>query len=238
MLSLTAFTVSAQETFKKSEKSVSAANVISDYLNAIGGKEELKKLNSTKTTFTMSTMGTNFEGTSIKMAPNKEYTELKMGEIIGAQYSFDGSKGFKSQIQGDGSLMRTEMDEKEIKDAQDEKVFIPQLYYISNEHQISYLGMDKVGDEDAYKIKIIKPSGKVTIEYYSVKTKLLLRNENTKIKGGNETTDIKYFSDYKKVGNVILPYTITRTFGEQEFAISISEIKINEGVTDADFKQD
>ena len=148
MLSSTAFTVSAQETFKKSEKSVSAANVIFDYLNAIGGKEELKKLNSTKTTFSMSTMGTNFEGTNIEMAPNKKYTELKMGEIIGAQYSFDGSKGFISQMQGDGTLMKSEMDEKEIKEAQDEKVLIPQLYYISNDHQISYLGIGKVGSHD------------------------------------------------------------------------------------------
>jgi hypothetical protein len=98
--------------------------------------------------------------------------------------------------------------------------------------------MGKAGDEDAYKIKITKPSGKVSVEFYSVKSKLLLREESTSTEGGNETTVMTDYSNYKKVGNVTLAYTITQTVGEQEFAMSISDIKINEGVTDADFKQD
>jgi hypothetical protein len=207
--------------------------VIFDYLNAIGGKEELKKLNSTKATFTMSFMGRDFEGTDIKMAPNKHYTEVKMGERKVMQSSFDGSKGYQAQMG-----QKKELDEKEIKEAQDEKAIIPQLFYISNEYQTSYLGMGKAADEDAYKIKITKPSGKVSVEFYSVKTKLLLRNESTNSVGGNEMTIMIDYTNYKKVGNISLPYTITQTVGEQEFAMNISEIKTNEGVTDADFKQD
>jgi len=218
---------------KKSEESVSAANVIFDYLNATGGKEELKKLNSIKATFTMSFMGRDFEGTDIKMAPNKHYTEVKMGEMKVMQSSFDGTKGYQAQMG-----QKKELDEKEIKEAQDEKALIPQLFYITNDYQTSYLGMGKVGEEDAYKIKITKPSGKVSVEFYSVKSKLLLHEESTSTEGGNETTVMTDYSNYKKVGNITLPYTITQTVGEQEFAMNISEVKINEGVTDADFKQD
>jgi outer membrane lipoprotein-sorting protein len=112
------------------------------------------------------------------------------------------------------------------------------LFYITNDYQTSYLGMGKAGEEDAYKIKITKPSGKVSVEFYSVKSKLLLHEESTSTESGNETTVMTDYSNYKKVGNVTLPYTITQTVGEQEFAMSISDIKINEGVTDADFKQD
>jgi hypothetical protein len=45
------------------------------------------------------------------------------------------------------------------------------------------------------------------------------------------------YSNYKKIGNVLLPYIITQNVGEQQFSMNMGEIKINEGVTDDDFKE-
>ena len=131
------------------------------------------------------------------------------------------------------------MDEKEIKEAQDEKALIPQLYYISQEYQVLYIGTDKVGNEEAYKLKVTAPSGKVSVEFYSTKTGLLIRDEITmEGEGGGEVTITADYSNYKKAGNILLPFTTVRSFGEQEMTFNIDEVSVNEGVTDADFKVD
>ena len=216
---------------EKTTEAVSAASIVASYLKAIGGKEEAMKLNTLKSTFTMEIQGMSLKGTDLKMAPNKNHTEVKMGEATVMEKMFDGTKGY--QVQGG---KKEEMDEKEIKEAQDEKALIPQLFYVSNEYQTSYLGTGKVGEEDAYKLKVTAPSGKVAVEYYSIKSGLLLRDETTMENQGNEVVISADYSNYKKVGNVLLPFTTVRAFGEQEMTFTLDEVKANEGVTEADFK--
>lgn len=179
----------------------------------------------------MSAMGQEFTGTDIKMAPNKRFTEIKMGEMAVMKSSFDGSKGYRAQMG-----QKKDMEEKDIKEALDERAIIPQLFYIGSDYKTSYLGTGKAGNEDAYKLKVTKPSGKIAIEYYSMKTGLLLREETTMDQAGTEIPISIDYSDYKKAGNLIFPHTITQAVGEQEFVMNIKEIKINEGVSDADFK--
>ena len=216
---------------EKTTEAVSAASIIASFLKAIGGKEEAMKLNTLKSSFTMEIQGMSLKGTDLKMAPNKNRTEVKMGETTVMEKMFDGTKGY--QVQGG---KKEEMDEKEIKEAQDEKALIPQLFYVSNEYQTSYLGTGKVGEEDDYKLKVTAPSGKVAVEYYSIKSGLLLRDETTMENQGNEVVISADYSNYKKVGNVLLPFTTVRAFGEQEMTFTLDEVKANEGVTEADFK--
>lgn len=223
--------ISIKESEKNTE-AISAFSVIDGYLKAIGGKEEAQKVNSVKMSINMEMMGRKIDGTDIKLAPNKHYTEMKMGEMKLFQSLFDGTKGYQAQMG-----QKKEMDEKEIKEAQDDKAVIPQLFYITNDYKTSYLGTGKIGEEDAYKLKITKPSGKVTVEYYSTKTGLLLREESTSSQGGQETPVTVDFSNYKKAGNVMFPHTIAQSAGEQEMIMNVTEIKVNEGVTEADFKQ-
>ncbi len=222
--------VNIKETEKTSE-AISAFSVIDGYLKAIGGKEEAKKINTLKQSFTMDLMGRSFSGSDLKMAPNKHYTEVTMGEAKLMQSMFDGKKGYQAQMG-----QKKEMEADEIKDASDDKAIIPQLFYLSSDYKTSYLGTGKVGSEDAYKLKITKPSGKVSVEYYSTKTGLLLREEKTTEAQGTEMTILVDYSNYKKVGTVLLPFSITQSVGDQEFSMNVSDIKINEGVTEADFK--
>jgi len=216
----------------KTTDAISAFKLIEDYLKAIGGKEEVKKINSIKTNISMEMMGQKIAGVDIRMAPNKQYTEMKMGEMTVYKKMFDGTKGYMGQMGKNKDL-----EEKDIKEALDQKGIIPQLYYIGADFKTSYLGTGKAANEDAYKLKVTKPSGKTSIEYYSIKTGLLLREESSiTTPKGDETAVITDYSNYKKVGNILFPYTITQLVGEQEIIMNTTDIKINEGVTEADFK--
>ncbi len=215
----------------KTSDAISAFKLIEDYLQALGGKDAIKKINSVKTSISMEMMGRQITGTDTRLTPNKQSTELKMGTMSVYKKVFDGTNGYQAQMG-----QKKDFDEKEIKEALDERGIIPQLFYIGADFTASYLGTGKVGNENAYKLKITKPSGKTSVEYYSMKTSLLLREETSTTTAQGEVTITTDYSNYKKVGNVLFPFTITQLSGEQEVVMNATEIKINEGVTEADFK--
>ena len=222
--------IKTDESVKTTEK-ISAYSIIEDYLKAIGGKEEVKKVTSISSTISLEMMGRSFTGIDKGMNPNKHVTELKMGTMTVMKSVFDGTKGFQQQ-----GPQKADLNEGEIKEAKDDKGVIPQLHYISADYKTEYIGSGKIGEEITYRLKIVMPSGRLSIQEYSAKTGLLLKEETTaKQADTDEPLTIEY-KNYKKAGNIMMPYEITRNAGGQEFTIVYTDIKINEGVTEADFK--
>jgi len=91
-------------------------------------------------------------------------------------------------------------------------------------------GIESINGVDAYAIK----NGKTTI-YYDVKTGLKLLSSTTSERNGQKMTSTMTFNDYKDVKGIKVPHNIIMSQG-REIDIKISEVKINEGVTDADFQ--
>jgi len=221
--------VKVDESVKTTEK-VSAYNVIEDYLKAIGGKEEVKKVTSVSSTISLTMQGRSFTGTDKIMAPNKHLTELKMGVVTVMKFVFDGTKGYQQQ-----GPQKADLTEGEIKEALDDKGIIPQLFYISADYKTEYIGSGKIGDEVTYRLKIVMPSGRLSIQEYSAKTGLLLKEETTSKQGdADEPVTIEY-KNYQKTGNIMMPTEITRNAGGLELTFIYSDVKINEGVSVEDF---
>ena len=222
--------IKADETIKTTDK-VSAYNIIEDYLKAIGGKEEVKKITSISGTVSLEMQGRTFTGSDKKMNPNKSATELKMGTMTIMKSVFDGIKGYQQQ-----GPQKSDLNEGEIKEAKDDKAIIPQLYYIGPEYKTEYIGSGKIADETTYRLKIVMPSGRLSIQEYSAKTGLLLKEETTSKDGDTDSPITIEYKNYKKVGNIMMPFEITRNEGGMEFTLVYTDIKINEGVTEEDFK--
>jgi zinc protease len=91
-------------------------------------------------------------------------------------------------------------------------------------------GIESINGVDAYAVK----NGKTTI-YYDVKTGLKLLSSTTSERNGQNMTSTITFNDYKEVKGIKVPYNIIMSQG-REIDIKISDVKINEGVTDADFQ--
>lgn len=211
---------------KKNTDPVSAFSILQDYLKAIGGKEEVMKVNSISSVMSLEMMGRQITGTEKKMNPNKSLTEMKMGTMTIYKATFNGLSGY--QMQGP---QKKELTEGEIKEAGEEKGVIPQLYYTNTE----YAGIGKAGDEETYRLKVKFPSGRTSVQQYSMKTGLLLYEETTSKQGDTDIPVTIEYKDYKKAGTLLLPYTIIRNSEGQEFNLKMSEIKLNEGVNEGDF---
>jgi hypothetical protein len=80
------------------------------------------------------------------------------------------------------------------------------------------------------------PSGKVSVQQYATKTGLLLQEDNSYTRQGQDITETKNYNDYRKVGNVMFPFEIVRSVGEQVITIKMTEINTNKNVTSADFQ--
>ena len=211
---------------------VQAADVVKDYLKASGGAEELRKINTYYATMSMSMQGMSLSVTQKEMAPNKQLMEISMGANVVVKNMFDGEKGY--QMQGGG---KKDMTADEVAEKKSHKYLIDQLDYISNPaFKLEIKGIKKINDADAYQVQITDPAGKISNEYYDLKSKLLVRTEKATEKQ-NQTMDL---SDYRKVGTVMFPYkqvmTIAAGAQEQTFTMTITDLKLNSGVTADDFK--
>jgi hypothetical protein len=216
----------------KNTNSISAAEIVESYLKAIGGKDEVKKINTISSIIGLDMMGRTFEGTEKKMNPNLQVTEIKMGTMTIMKSVFDGKVGFQQQ-----GPQKKNLTVKEIKEALDEKGVIPQLFYITNpEYKLDYLGTGKLNDENTYRLKVVMPSGKTSIQEYAVQSGLLLKEETTSVQEDADVPMTIEYKNYKKAGTLLLPTEVTRNVGGQEIPLVYKDIKLNEGVTDADFK--
>lgn len=211
---------------------VSAYDVVQTYLKAIGGKDELMKVKTVAIELEMEMMGRTINGSDKKMVPNKKSTEMKMGAMTVYRKAFNGTTGYAMQ-QG----QKADFDLDESKEAAAVKGIFDQLYYTSGSgYAVEYIGGGKVGNEATYRLKVKSPLGKSSVEQYSTKTGLLLQVESTE-KAGEEEVDMTVtYSDYRKVGNVMMPFKILRSAGGQDFDMTATSIKINEAVTEEDFK--
>jgi len=215
---------------------VKPADVIKGYINALGGEAELKKLTSYTVSMDMSMQGMKLAVTQKKMAPNKEMMTVSMGGNTVMKEVFDGTAGYQQQMGNKKDLGADEVAQKKVFTSLTE-----QVDYLTNPaFKLAVKGVQKINGSDAYQLSVTDPTGKVSTEYYDVKSKLLVKNESTTVTNGTSVNATVDFADYRKVGNLMFPYkqTITQSAGgqDQTFEMTITDVKINTGVTADDFK--
>lgn len=212
--------VSKPEYNKSVPEGVSVQSVYNDYLKAIGGKEAVSKVNSLMIKGSATVQGMAIELTSKQTKEGKSLEEVTMNGMTASKTVFDGEKGYNA-AQG----QKMELTDEQIADKKANGAIFPELN-VSKDAELT--GMEKVDSKDAY---VVKSSDKET-DYYNTKTGLKVQTVTTTPQG-NQTTG---FSDYKEVKGVKIPSKMTVSFGPQPIDVDISEIKINEGVSDADFE--
>lgn len=209
---------------------VTAQSVLNDYIKAIGGSEQLKAVNTVMMTANVTIEGAPFSPTAEMkiMAPNKESMEMSiegMGVIM--KQKFNGTTGYTEQ-QG----MKREFTEKEIASKKAEHSLFPELYFDAS--NISLESVTTIDGTDVYKLKVDKGDN-TSFRYYEVETGLLKRAETTVEAQGKTISVVTDFDKYSPVGAVKFPYIQSIKQGPQTITMNINNIKVNEGVTEADF---
>jgi hypothetical protein len=170
------------------------------------------------------------------MLPNMESMTMSMGGNVVMKTSFNGTTGYQQQMGNKKELSAEEIKEKNLI-----KGIFEQLEYVNNPaFKAEVKGTEKINGTDAFKVLITYPTGTTKTEYYDVAKKLLLRKEEAKTAGNVTATTIIDYGDYRKLGAILYPYSQTLTVSaggqQQVLEMKASDVKINEGVTAADFQ--
>ena len=124
---------------------------------------------------------------------------------------------------------RKEFTGDDLKEMQEATGTFKELKLLTNK-EATLIGIETMNGKDAYAIK----SGKTTY-FYDVENGLKVAESKELEQAGQKMTQITYYEDYKDVKGIKFPY-ITKMNVGIEIELITSEVKINEGVTDADFK--
>lgn len=101
---------------------------------------------------------------------------------------------------------------------------------LSKSALVKLAGIESINGNDAYAVQ----NGKTTF-YYDVKSGLKVAESKTMDQDGKSVTQITNYGDYREVKGVKVPFNIIQNVGF-ELDIKMSEVKINEGVSDVDFQ--
>lgn len=216
----------AKPEFKKSVPAgVTAKSVIDNYIKAIGGEKAASAVKTIAmigtTTIPQAPSPLNF--TSKIDAKGKLMVELAMGtmsimkQVVNEKGAYVMQQGQRQNIEG---TMLTDM----------KAAATPfEELSLSKKQGLTLETIESINGKDAYAVK----NGKTTL-FYDVASGLKLAESKVVEQGGKSITQTTNYADYKEVKGVKVPFNIIQNVGF-ELDIKMSDVKINEGVSDADF---
>ncbi|KAB1160571.1 insulinase family protein [Tenacibaculum aiptasiae] len=201
---------------------VTATTVIDNYFKAIGGKSKVGNVKSTMISSNAKLQGMQLSLVQKNAAPNKSSVVVSVMGNVMQKMVFDGTKGYQ-EARG----QKKELEGKELEKAKGESApFADNAYKNGKLERI-----EPVEGKSAYVIKY----GDSEI-FYDTTSGLKIKEIETIKTPQGEIKSPTLFSDYKEVNGIKFPHKVTRSFGPQKVDFIITEVKINEGVSDADFK--
>ncbi len=211
---------------KKADVKVTVQTIVDNYIKAIGG---VKAISEVKTVATFAKG--SIQGQVIEFNTK---SSTKGGFAIDMNLPAMGMNIMKQRI-NDKTAYIEQQGKKKVIEGEDYKIMKSQahpffeLYFIDNP-AITFAGIEKINDVDAYVIKT--PKSRL---FYDMKTGLKVATENEQKQGEQSMKTMLYYGDYKEVKGVKYPFKINIEAG-MPIELIVTDVKVNEGVTEADFQ--
>ena len=209
---------------KTASADVTAKSVLEKYLTAIGGQKAVADVKTIMTKSSGTIQGTALELTTKVSAENKMAVEMKAMGMTMMKQVVNATGGYMVQ-QG----QRKDFTADELKEMKASAYPFEELILL-NDNSISLGGVENINGADAYAVK----NGKTTY-FYDVKSGLKVAEAKEMEQMGQKMTQTTNYADYKEVKGVKVPHKTTLNIGV-ELEMTTSEVKINEGVSEEDFK--
>lgn len=208
---------------------VTTQSIINNYFKAIGGKDAVEKVKSVTLSGDMNAMGQTMAIEMKKMTPNKTLTEVshpQMGVIM--KQVFNGKSGYAAQMG-----QQKQMTEQEVAEAKTKNVLFEELSLDMS--KVTLESMTSIKGEDAYKLKVVG-TGEPEFRFYDVKTGYLVKTETSKKVQGQSISIVQEYGNYTPSKGIQFPFSMTIKQGPQTYGMIFKAAKVNENVTEADFK--
>lgn len=209
---------------KKASAGVTVKTVVDKYIAAIGGEKALRDVKTLYSKANATIQGMPMELTMIGTSDSKMKVEMNgmgmtiMKQVVNEKGGYMEQQGQRKALEGDKlTAMRAQA-----------RPF-PELE-LATKAGVTLLPIQAIDGKDAYGIK----DGKKTY-YYDVATGLKVQTVDVDEVNGQPVSKTATYSDYKEVKGIKFPFKTIMNVGF-DMELNMSEVKINEGVSDADFQ--
>jgi outer membrane lipoprotein-sorting protein len=209
-----------------------ADEIVARVIQAKGGAEKLKSVQSMKVTGTLLAQGVSAPFTIWSKRPNMARQQtVRDGQAM--VRAFDGSKAWMmigpdaQELAGPQSQM-----------TQDQAEFdSPLLDYKAKGHTIEFVGTETIGGSKVYHLKLTSKNGFVQQYFVDAETGLEKRTSVALDQGGQSVTLVTDLSDYRDVAGLKVPFSVKQSAnGTPVTALTIDKVEVNAPIDDAIFK--
>ena len=202
---------------------VDAQTVLNDYLEAIGGVDKIKTVNSILIKYDANVMG---------MAISSE--EKRIDGKIAQNISMNGNVMQAMVITQEAAFMnKNPLPGNMVSDMKPMAGLFMELNLL-NSDQAKLTGIEAVNGKDAYVIEVSGEIMSMTM-YYDMESGLKVKEVQTTSMNGNTQSQPTDLLDYKEFDGLKFPSVRDGVMQGQKVTFNLSEVKIDEGVTEADF---
>jgi hypothetical protein len=222
VMAVAAFSVHAQ----------TAEEIISKHIDAIGGADAWRKVNSVKMEGSLQVQGAELTVTQYVAHGKGTRQEFSVGGMTGFMIitptagwnfmPFQGQQSPEPMTAEDVAKSQSDMDAQGIL-----------VDYAAKGHTVEYLGKDDVDGTECFKLKVTPKGEDPETMYFDTKNYLLIRQVSKMNRNGMEMEQTTNFSNYEKLPEgILVAKSLTLPFGE----LIVSKITINETIDENVFK--
>jgi zinc protease len=217
--------------FTKAADSLSAYRIIQKYIEVIGGKEKLSKIEDRITQMKGNVQKVDVDMTIYQKQPDKFKQVIHAGEVE-QTILFSDDKGFLKINDQVKEILGLELAK-----LKNESTLNLLLNLDTNAIHLTYLGIDTVLGKPAYKI-LLKNSSLNWIHYYDVSSGFKIMDVKPVTAVQRTYLQETYYSDFRLIDGIHFPFKIKQKLGQQEMEFEVTSIKLNTGLEDSEFRLD
>lgn len=213
--------------------------LIDKYVQALGGKAAIQKVNSRISKGTVEVVGMNAGGTAelYEKAPDKQMHVLVVPELINSYGGYNGKVGWGfDEEKGKAS----ELKDKELETLRLDSEFYKPIKIKEQFAKITLKGAEKIqfrdGPRDTFVIEAKPANGSSRKMYFDKQTGLLIRQDTQESSDEAGKMAVReFYLDYKSVDGVMVPFTIRHSQGGTIIIIRLNDVKQNVAIDDSKF---
>jgi hypothetical protein len=195
--------------FAASARSQTADELVARHIEARGGLDKLKALESVKLTGKLLFTGDfalELALMELKRRPGMVREEVSLQGLTAVQ-AWDGSGGWQiSPFQGRKDPERMSLDDS--KDLiEDADIDGPLVDWQSKGNKVEYIGKEDVDGTDAHKLRVTSRDGDVQTIFLDPDYFLVIRIQRQRIVRGVEVESETDFGNYERVSGVLIPFS-------------------------------
>lgn len=215
--------VDLNKKLKPAPAGLTAQQVVEKYLEAIGGRKKLAKINDITINMSTTMQGMTITIKSINKVPNKIFVEVGSGGMVFSKQVFDGTKGYITSPMGN-----QELEGNDLEDMKYEAVMNVEMDYAKYGINLELLGIEPIEGKETYAVQLTYPKGNKETDYYDISTGLKIRKVG--VQGPSD------FSDYRDVKGILFPFVILQEMEGQSMKMNVQSIELNTKPSDDIFK--